>query len=339
MMRQLSRPKVLLPTLSDSGKGAAKAVQHADTRVRAPGVDLDWPDHWNEPDVRGALHAMQGWACAYCQRLLENHRGYVDHFRPKRGGKAVEHEGYWWLGYVFENYVLACGVCNSSCKISQFPLVPGERRVEYGTRAALATEARLLIDPVADPVDVWMRVEWRPSAGAGIVKLHPLVTEGTLEEQRVSRTIGLFRVNEDIEVYRPRLQAILEAGRAVKRGDRDKVRRLACRYLPNGAAVHGFLREVYLSWLPAPDEELRILLEEIERRLRDACLLLKRFPASDHCQRDIEEALWTFAVLWKAPPPGTLASTDIEQWLDRRRLSDLVRSKYTALGSSAAPLP
>ena len=50
----------------------------------------------------GALYAMQGRVCAYCeQKLPESDRGDVEHFRPK--------SLYRWLAYAFENYLLSCG--------------------------------------------------------------------------------------------------------------------------------------------------------------------------------------------------------------------------------------
>jgi uncharacterized protein (TIGR02646 family) len=330
-MRRLRRPAVSPPTLL--GKGASKAAEHVRNRATDPDCSLDFPAHWNEPDVRGALHAMQGWACAYCQRQLEHERGAVDHFRPKRGGQWVEHKGYWWLAYAFSNYLLSCGVCNNDCKGDRFPLAPGAKHVDYASRASLASEARILVDPAEDSVDHWMRVDWMAPAEEGFVKARPSLHKESTEALRTTKTIGFFRLNEDPGLVRSRILAIREAGRAMKQGDHRKVHRLACRYLPFGATVHNFIEDAQPSLLPTQQEELLILLEELENKLRDAHRSWKMFPHSDSCERTVKELLWTFAVLWKDPPPDTLTATEIERWLDGRglKLKPLIQDKLAKL--------
>jgi hypothetical protein len=75
-MRQLSRPKLRLPTLTLIEQKHGDGWKQAGTRGPRGPV-------WNNPDVRGALVAMHGRACAYCQEHLpEGDRGDVEHFRP-----------------------------------------------------------------------------------------------------------------------------------------------------------------------------------------------------------------------------------------------------------------
>src|SRR5262249_58453194 len=107
-MRRLRRPTVLLPTLT-SGAGYDQASSHCTAWDERSEVPSKFPDHWNEPDVRGGLYAFHGSACAYCQcHLPGNDRGDVEHFRPK--------STYWWLAYKFDNYLLSCSRCNRRFK-------------------------------------------------------------------------------------------------------------------------------------------------------------------------------------------------------------------------------
>src|SRR5262245_20010592 len=106
-MIDLTRPRVIPPTLRPGGKGATAAVKNEESYRDDPRKEPTFDPHWREPDVRGALFAMQGWVCAYCQRALDpRDPKYVDHFRPKRGG-------YWWLAYLLDNLFLTCAACNT----------------------------------------------------------------------------------------------------------------------------------------------------------------------------------------------------------------------------------
>jgi len=115
-MRSLVGATLSLPTLLESGQGGQQATRHRQQKTTNPMASLSFPDHWNAPDVRGALYARHGRVCAYCGRYLpENDKGDVEHFRPK--GKVAEdatHGGYWWLAYVFANYLMSCSICNSN---------------------------------------------------------------------------------------------------------------------------------------------------------------------------------------------------------------------------------
>jgi len=150
-VRSLRRPEVKLPTLT-VGAGANEALRHLKDREADPSVHLDFPAYWNKPDVRGALYAMHGHVCAFClSELPRGDRGDVEHFRPK--------SLYFWLAYVFGNYLLSCSKCNRIFKGDVFPLRPGARRVGYSDRADLATEERLFLDPAEDLVEDLLIVE------------------------------------------------------------------------------------------------------------------------------------------------------------------------------------
>lgn len=56
--------------------------------------------------------------CAYCEGdYSSGYPAQVEHFRPKAGvtdgRNMIDHPGYFWLAYEWENLILACGHCNS----------------------------------------------------------------------------------------------------------------------------------------------------------------------------------------------------------------------------------
>ena len=328
-MRNLRRPNVALPTLTGTGKGARKAEEHRRALASDPTQEITFPDYWNEPDVRGALYAMHGWACAYCQcELPRNDRGDVEHFRPKGGV-------YWWLAYSLENYLLACSVCNSARKSDRFPIAPGEAVKDYASRADLANEARSLLDPVADPVESWMRVEWKDEAKEGFIREVPTLPAGSPALTRARATIRFFRLNEDPELYRLRLRALTKATKALRcreAADLAAVKRAASRYRPYGITVRNFLEDVEPSLLPSPSEEITWLLEEIDERLENAHRLLRTGPEEPrHCEKMIRELSWALVVLWKDPPPGT-SGPAIADWLAAKGWKAEVEALSVTLG-------
>jgi hypothetical protein len=87
--------------------------------------------------------------CAYCEAptSLVAH-GDVEHYRPK--------SEYWWLAYVYDNYLASCQLCNQSFKKAKFPLVPGARKMT-GPRIAKSTSKKtmrkLAAKAIPDPLD------------------------------------------------------------------------------------------------------------------------------------------------------------------------------------------
>src|SRR5436305_1765091 len=119
-MRHLIRPNISLPTLVRIRK---------DYPFTKSGSPEGAPEgQWNNPDVRGAVYAMHGRVCAYCQALASDSRGDIEHFRPK--------SVYPWLMYDFANYLLGCRVCNSNRKSSRFPLARRAKPVAFHKRMA-----------------------------------------------------------------------------------------------------------------------------------------------------------------------------------------------------------
>ncbi len=132
----------------------------------------EFPEDWKS--YKGLFANAQYGKCGYCEcGVIGPGRGDVEHFYPKGevwklpddpgnwGREAPDlanvegrkHEtlcsmGYWWLAYEWENYLLACPVCNQAWKISFFP-VEDEPRVlppKDGVK-----ERPLLLNPFTGP--------------------------------------------------------------------------------------------------------------------------------------------------------------------------------------------
>jgi len=184
-MRRLARPPAQLPILQRMNKRIADWMAGQDSE---PG-----DGNWSDPAVRGALLAMHGFACAYCQHALPyDHPGDVEHFRPK--------SIYPWLKYAYDNYFLSCNTCNSGRKRTEFPLARGVP-ASYPARDRLPDEERLLLDPCLDPVDSVVKVDTddltfpaRAVRGAG----QPY-------ERRAEATVGFFEFDSLAHlIHRPK---------------------------------------------------------------------------------------------------------------------------------------
>lgn len=320
-MRRLRRSSFVPHALRADGGGGKRAAlnEQAWREGRAREINVDTA-HWGKAEVRGALHAMQGFVCAYCQRKLDAYsRGVVDHFRPRNGPKEHGHDGYWWLAYRFTNCFLACEACNKpSGKGDKFPLEDATTRAKPVDDASLEAEARLYLDPVADPVDQWMRVEWQdPNREGFIVRHEKNVAENSFIGKRVERSILDFRLNIDkIVLLKKRQRAIRDADKARRAGNQAKIHRLACRYLPHGAVVYQFIREVKPELLPSARDELLIFLAKVKELIDRARDGLHEASEDSQNARQLEELRWTLAFLWKDPPRDSLTADEISAWLD-----------------------
>ncbi len=334
-MRSLRRPAVVPPTLRDGGPGPRETQRHRAQRGADAERELEFPDHWNKPDVRGALFAMQGWVCAYCQCAIDPYDGGdVDHFRPKNGGERAEHRGYWWLAYRFDNYLLACRRCNEHVKREQFPVL-GSARATSADDDPEQHEHRLLVDPARDRalVDDWLRVDTiddgcavRPQPGGE--RDHPM-------RRRVEETERLFSLNEHVDLRRPRIRARIEVLRALREtGSAEGLRMRAARYHPWSAtwrdALRAFAPDVPL---PSPSEELRWLLDELLERVNVWVRQMKDGGDGDAWRRRSEEVQWALAFLWADPPTGR--RDDVKAWLDENKLTPWVERCFRKLVPTA----
>jgi len=132
-------------------------------------------------ELLDALLAMSHGKCAYCESPIK-HPGdaSLDRFRPKAGAVGLDREfaseHYWWLAYQWGNLYPACGTCNK-IKGPKFP-VQGLRAPVEATVSVLASEDRLLVDPVADDpakhLDFLDSGEVRPRSSRGDVTIATL---------------------------------------------------------------------------------------------------------------------------------------------------------------------
>jgi hypothetical protein len=116
---------------------------------------------------KSALIAAFHEKCAYCDSFItDTQHGHVEHYRPKnrcRDNEArpievdypifgrMEHLGYFWLAYDWENLLPACDLCNTLKKYDEVTAGKGDRFPVRDFRAHLpgeeADEQPLLIDP------------------------------------------------------------------------------------------------------------------------------------------------------------------------------------------------
>ncbi|MEZ5716002.1 MAG: hypothetical protein R3D85_13040 [Paracoccaceae bacterium] len=118
----------------------------------APEIDSLWKDSKPQMIVESS------GKCAYCESAVTaTYHGDVEHFRPK--------SVYWWLAYVYDNYLLSCAICNQTFKGDRFALagtpMPAPPLTGAEDDAALDALAR---DFSPDPLDA--------GAVAGFAALH-----------------------------------------------------------------------------------------------------------------------------------------------------------------------
>ena len=346
-MRGLRRPRIAPPTLCRGGKGGDQALAHRRAREEDAAAVLKFPEHWTAPDVRGALYAMHGWVCAYCQdELTHSDRGDVEHFRPKSLDAGGELQVYWWLAYAFDNYFLACRRCNSPCKSNRFPLAPASLHVRHADRAQLGSEARLLVDPVADPVEQWIRVVWFEDDDAPELTLGEGLRVGSIEHARTTETIAFFKLSTDPHLVYRRNQRIEEACKCYRNyrdgvaadENREELQRLASRFRPHGVAVRNLVEQWAPSLLPTEVDELVWLLDDIGERLKPALRLLAvDVDDPDYAQRDLDELFFALATLWKDPPGGHDGRSVVDAWLEEYGLTERVAAEAAKLGDPSPP--
>ncbi len=327
-MRRLRRPAVQPPTLA-SGSGHQQASSHRTAWDERAEVPSRFPDHWNEPDVRGSLYAFHGSACAYCQcDLPGNDRGDVEHFRPK--------STYWWLAYDFGNYLLSCSRCNRRFKREKFPLPEGTLPVTYPDRAQLDQEPHLLLDPAgADTaVEQWFQVDFTKELYP--VGPAPGLVAGSASRERVEKTIEFFRLNKTGLLVKERRQILDKAIKAIEpaqAGNEEKrleLMRLASRYRQHGFAVRQYLAAAAPELLPTSEDELLDLVIELVQTLEVVLKILGENPGDKVVNREKDEACWALAVLWKDPP--VVEPAVLEDWLEKAGCRAAVAPYFGKLG-------
>jgi len=90
--------------------------------------------------------------CAYCEgNHASGYPAHVEHYRPKlmvtEERQAIDHPGYFWLAYEWENLLLSCAHCNSN----HSSIKDGEKVSHYGKLNEFRIQGQRVSEPSADP--------------------------------------------------------------------------------------------------------------------------------------------------------------------------------------------
>lgn len=178
---------------------------------------MGWPkfkdNFWQS--LKPRFMKVQHQKCGYCEIQISAN-GDVEHYRPKgevqelvaegtelansrslRGRKrpAITEKGYWWLAYEWENYLLACSICNQKYKNALFPVAPNRKprvhdefKAQDPKKSDLRTEKPLLINPFEKDLNPFEHFEFLRT---GIVKAR----DGDARGKETIRVCGLRRIS------------------------------------------------------------------------------------------------------------------------------------------------
>lgn len=233
--------------------------------------------------VKVFFAAHQHRRCAYCERHLTDH-GDVEHFRPKAAifqlktaGRELEslnnvrgrnfHEaphpgahssGYWWLAYDWDNYLLACGICNRTWKSALFPLQDGHRNAP--SPGDERSERPLLLDPYGD-ID--------PAEHLAFDEFGSIAPfEESARGRATIEVLGLDRLSITTsrrEKAARTWRTLVKFDDAVERDDLKRLQELQADLLDLGepTTVHaGMVRTMVTQTLGIPWEEVEALAQE-----------------------------------------------------------------------------
>lgn len=181
-----------------------------------PGT-ANWPK-WKDAfwqDLKPHFMKAQYQKCGYCEIQVSDH-GDVEHYRPKsevqfleaegtelansrkikgRKNPAITENGYWWLAYEWENYLLSCSICNQKYKSALFPVIPNRQvRIHPKYHAIdpqkrdLKLERPLLLNPFETNLDPFSHFEFLKT---GLIKARDKDPRG----EATIRVCGLHRVS------------------------------------------------------------------------------------------------------------------------------------------------
>ena len=158
--------------------------------------------------VKKALLRAQYEKCCYCEsKFLANSPGDVEHYRPKGAvkqtdGQRVEHPGYYWLAYEWNNLLVSCADCNRSYKKDLFPLKNPDARAR-SHHDKIDDERPLFVNPAID--DPRRHIRFRGATPYHLTKVGRETIKGmglrktALEERRIERLQGLKIIRDLIE--------------------------------------------------------------------------------------------------------------------------------------------
>lgn len=168
----VARHRAAVERLFKAGKLGVKAKPAARSKsTPADGTktpkDKTFPPIWG--NFKQELSKAQHRKCAFCEGYaIGQNRGDVEHFAPKAEVQALSDDettwgvevpylanvegrvttpvsatGYWWLAYDWDNYILACAICNQAWKRAIFPI----KEVRAAAPAQSDAETPYLLHP------------------------------------------------------------------------------------------------------------------------------------------------------------------------------------------------
>ena len=157
--------------------------------------------------------------CGYCEIIISSD-GDVEHYRPKkgiqeltregveaedskrlsgRGRPQITEQGYWWLAYEWDNYLLSCKICNQKYKNALFPVAlprPVRDHEEFKAhnpkKRDVSIEKPLLINPFEKEFKPFDYFEYTID---GFIKPR----NGNVRALETIKVCGLHRVNLKIK--------------------------------------------------------------------------------------------------------------------------------------------
>lgn len=144
----------------------------------------------------------------------------IDHFRPKNSVYGIDHEGYWWLAFEWENFRISSPLANKrrndvrsnsvGGKGTYFPLLNENKRVAYGASASTKTEKPLLLDPF-EASDVLL-LDYDVETGKTVEKYG--AKKHKVNHARAKKSIELYHLNNGVLIAQRAELAVALKGKA-----------------------------------------------------------------------------------------------------------------------------
>jgi hypothetical protein len=150
--------------------------------------------------------------CAYCETYIADfQRGDIEHFRPKAAvanevDEPIQHPGYYWLVYDWQNLLPSCAVCNQPTSVGGKKIGKHNRFPVIGQHAQapneVDSEQPLLINPASPKDDDDPSKHLAIDIGTGL--MIPLTERGRM-------CIEIFGLNQRDQLIEERKRAIDQA--------------------------------------------------------------------------------------------------------------------------------
>lgn len=219
IVRDSTPPESLLSTDTASIKREIKSKVSNSGRI----LSKEFPaGPWQKDEIRNRLWDSQHKKCCFCENKRHLKREFdAEHFRPKAGvTEKLEHLGYWWLAYEWDNLFFACMICNRDYKGNHFPLLEDNSRA-MSDSDNLSSEKPVLINPLDEDPEKYIGFDWQQDFKI-FVKATGLDIEGrgyeTIKITGLNRTVLLEERAELVELLEDVVKSYFWAEREDKQG-------------------------------------------------------------------------------------------------------------------------